>query len=48
MLADSEVPPQLKSDIQMFIYGINEDEMVSDDINNAALCRCLKEIFLEK
>lgn len=46
--AKIELPPQLKSDMQMFIDGINHGEMVSDDIDNIALCRRLQEIFLEK
>lgn len=43
-----ELPEQLKFDMRTFIDGINQGEMVSDDIDNTTLCRRLQETFLDK
>ena len=40
------LPDQLKADMQEFIDGIEADEIMSEDIDNAALCRPLREIYL--
>ena len=40
------LPDQLKADMQEFIDGIEADEIMSEDIDNAALCRRLREIYL--
>ena len=40
------LPDQLKADMQEFIDGIEADEIMSEDIDNAALCRRLRDIYL--
>ena len=40
------LPDQLKADMQEFIDGIAAGEIMSEDIDNAALCRRLSEIYL--
>ena len=40
------LPDQLKADMQEFIDGIEADEITSEDIDNAALCRRLRDIYL--
>lgn len=40
------LPDQLKADMQEFIDGIEADEIMSEDIDNATLCRRLRDIYL--
>lgn len=40
------LPDQLKADMQEFVDGIEAGEIMSEDIDNAALCRRLREIYL--
>lgn len=40
------LPDQLKADMQEFIDGIAAGEIISEDIDNAALCRRLRDIYL--
>ena len=40
------LPDQLKADVQEFIDGIEAGEIMSEDIDNAALCRRLRDIYL--
>lgn len=40
------LPDQLKADMQEFIDGIAAGEIMSEDIDNAALCRRLRDIYL--
>lgn len=39
-------PGQLKADMQEFVDGIEAGEIMSEDIDNAALCRRLRDIYL--
>lgn len=41
-----ELPNQLKTDMQSFIDGIRQGNLTSGDIDNAALCQRLQEIYL--
>lgn len=41
-----ELPEQLKKDMQAFIDGIHLGDLTSGDIDNAALCQKLQEIYL--
>ena len=40
------LPEQLEADMQAFITGVSQGEMMLDDIDNATLCRRLREIYL--
>lgn len=40
------LPGQLKADMQEFVDGIEAGEIMSEDIDNAALCRRLRDIYL--
>ena len=40
------LPDQLKADMQEFIDGIEACQIMSEDIDNAALCRRLRDIYL--
>ena len=40
------LPDQLKADMQEFIDGIEVGEIMSEDIDNASLCRRLMDIYL--
>ena len=40
------LPAQLSVDLQLFIDGIQRNELASDDIDNNLLCRGLCEIYL--
>lgn len=41
-----KLPVQLKTDLQLFIAGIQKNDFVSEDIDNNLLCKRLEEIFL--
>lgn len=41
-----KLPDQLKTDMQTFIDGIQQSELVSDDIDHTDLCQRLREIYL--
>ena len=43
-----ELPDQLKGDMEAFIDGIQQSELVSDDIDNATLGLRLREVFLSE
>ena len=40
-----DLPEPLQADIQVFIDGIHQGEITSDDIDNDLLCRKLEEIY---
>lgn len=44
--AKNPMPDQLKADMQEFFDGIEASEIMSEDIDNAALCRRLRDIYL--
>lgn len=41
-----KLPAQLRADLQLFIDGVRQSDIVSDDIDNRLLCRRLEEIYL--
>ena len=46
--AKNPMPDQLKADMQEFFDGIEASEIMSEDIDNAALCRRLGECILRR
>ena len=42
------LPDRLKADMQEFIDGISQSELMSEDINHVALCQRLRSIYLSE